>query len=127
MSSDRERRWPAWRTVAIAVGIAGVLGAAATALVLSGSSKGSAAIERTQQAAAPGLADFRDAAAARGETLDVSWSAVPDPRRNDLHMVTARFELRPSGRVTSAAFLVRGARVIPQDALARRLAAARAR
>lgn len=74
------------RIVAIAVGIAGVLGAATTALVLSGSSKGSAAIERTQQAAAPSLADLRDAAAARGETLDVSWSAVPDPRRSDLHM-----------------------------------------
>jgi hypothetical protein len=108
--------------VAIVIGIAVVLGGAATVLVVSGSSKGSAAVEQAQRAAAPGVADLETAAARRGETLDVSWSAVPDPRGDDMHMVTARFELRPSGQVTSASFVVSGTRVVPQDPLARRLA-----
>jgi hypothetical protein len=121
VSTDRDRRFRPWTIAAIVVVVAAVLAAAMTALVMSGSSQGSAAVEQAQRAAAPGVAVIEAAAARRGETLRVSWSTVPDPGGKDLHMVTARFELRPSGQVTNASFIVSGTRVVPQDALARRL------
>ncbi|HMN99278.1 MAG TPA: hypothetical protein PKD59_07685 [Miltoncostaeaceae bacterium] len=113
------------RTIlAVVLGAFAVLAAGATALIVSGSSEGSKALEQAQRAAAPGLQDLQTAAGRRSETVDVTWTTVPDPRGDDVQMVTARLELRPSGQITSARFLVSGSRVIPQDALARRLAEA---
>jgi hypothetical protein len=110
-----------WRAAALVVAALVLVVGGTTALVLSGSSQGSAATDRAKAAAAPGLADLEAAAARDGETVAVSWSVVQDPRGNDVHQVTARLELQPSGQVSSAAFVVSGDRVEPQDALARRL------
>ena len=112
-----------WLIVAVVVAGVGILAAGTAALIVSGSSVGSDALEQAQRAAAPGLQDLQEAAAARGETIDTTWTTVPDPRGDQVQMVTVRLALRPSGRVTNAAFLVTGGRVIPQDGLARQLAA----
>ncbi len=113
------------RTIlAVVLGAVALLATGATALVVSGSSEGSKALEQAKRAAAPGLQALETTAGRRGETVDLTWTTVPDPRGDDVQMVTDRLELRPSGRVTSARFLVSGGRVIPQDALARRLAEA---
>jgi hypothetical protein len=112
------------RTLAIAAAIVVVLIVGALVMILlirSSNAGGSAAIERAQATAASGLADLERRAAGQGETLDVTWSAVPSPR-GDAHMVTARLELEPSGQVVTAAFVVGDAGVQPQDVVARRLA-----
>lgn len=112
------------RTWGIAAAIVVVLAVGAwamIALITSSNAGGSAAIEQAQAAATSGLADLERRAAGQGETLDVTWSAVPSPRGDD-HMVTARLELEPSGQVVTAAFVVGDAGVLPQDVLARRLA-----
>lgn len=111
-----------WTIVAVVLAAVAVLAAGTTALIVSGSSEGSKALERAQRAAAPGLRDLQETAGRRGQSVDVTWTTVPDPRRDDVQMVIARLELRPSGQVTSAAFLVNRSQVIPQDDLARRLA-----
>jgi hypothetical protein len=110
-----------WRIAAIVAAALVVVVGGTTALVLSGSSQGSAATDRAKAAAAPGLADLEAAAARDGETVAVSWSVVQDPRGGDVHLVTARLELQPSGHISSAGFVVSGDRVEPQDPLARRL------
>lgn len=112
-----------WSIVAVVVAAVGIVAAGTTALIVSGSSVGSDALEQAQRTAAPGLQDLQEAAAARGETVETTWTTVPDPRGDQVQMVTVRLALRPSGRVMTAAFLVTGRRVIPQEGLARQLAA----
>ncbi|WP_217913423.1 hypothetical protein [Miltoncostaea marina] len=113
----RGRRW-----LIVVVSIAAVVlgGWALSAMIVSGSQAESAALDQARRAAAPGLGDMERGAAGRGEELDVDWSVVADPTGRT-HMVTARVRLVPSGQGATAAFLVSGERVMPQDALARQL------
>ena len=115
--SGRRRRW-----VIVVVALAAIVlgGWAMTALILTGSEGEAAALDQARRAAAPGLGDLERGAAGRGEELDVDWSVVADPTGR-AHMVTARVRLVPSGQGGTAAFVVSGERVTPQDALARQL------
>lgn len=113
-SRGRRRAW----TTATVVIVAALLIALTTILAMQGSSEGATAIRHAKAATAIELARADERLAAGARILEVRWSAVPSPAGGG-HLVTARITIEPSGGVSEALFAVTGARVTPQNALAR--------
>jgi hypothetical protein len=99
--------------IAIAVAILAVL-------AVQDTSQGSVAIRQTQDLVMATLADTENDIQEQGGALDVTWSSTPSPSGGG-HLVVARLQVRPSGEVGQAQFVVANGRVAPRNDLARRL------
>lgn len=101
--------------IAIAVAVA-VL----AVLAVQDTSQGSVAIRQTQDLVMTTLADTESDIREQGGALDVTWSSTPSPSGGG-YLVVARLQVRPSGEVGQAQFVVANGRVSPQNDLAREL------
>lgn len=113
-----ERRVPWGTIIAVAIGVAVVVGA--SVLMVRGQSQGASALDLVKEQTQAGLARERARLEERGESLEVVWTTTPMPR-GDGDTVTGRLEARPSGASAQALFMVMGEQVTYGNDLARRL------
>ena len=99
--------------IAVAVAVLAVL-------AVQDTSQGSVAIRQTQDLVMAALADTERDIREQGGSLDVAWSSTPSPSGGG-HLVVARLQVRPSGEVGQAEFVIMNGRVSPQNDLARQL------
>ncbi len=99
--------------IAVAVGILAVL-------AVQDTSQGSVAIRQTQDLVMAALADTESDIREQGGMLNVTWSSTPSPSGGG-HLIVARLQVRPSGEVGQAEFVVANGQVSPRNDLARQL------
>jgi hypothetical protein len=106
--------------LALAAAVIAIAVAILAVLAVQDTSQGSVAIRQTQGLVMTTLADTEKDIRDEGGALDVTWSSTPSPSGGG-HLVVARLQVRPSGEVGQAEFVVANGRVSPRNDLARRL------
>lgn len=106
--------------IALVAAIIAVAVAILAVLAVQDTSQGSVAIRQTQDLVMAALADTESDIREQGGTLDVTWSSTPSPSGGG-HLIVARLQVRPSGEVGLAEFVVANGQVSPGNDLARQL------
>lgn len=106
--------------VALVAAVIAIAVATLAVLAVQDTSQGSVAIRQTQDLVTATLTDTEDDIREEGGALEVTWSSTPSPSGGG-HLVVARLQVRPSGEVGEAEFVVANGRVSPRNDLARRL------